>query len=66
MLCVVTRGNLPVRWFGSHREMYHVLYPPPENAVYTENRLPFEQGFFKLRGKGSNLHYLIQSQASYH
>ena len=46
--------------------MYHVLYPPPENAVYTENRLPFEQGFFKLRGKGSNLHYLIQSQASYH
>ena len=31
-----------------------------------ETKTPPERGLMKLRGKDSNLDYLIQSQASYH
>jgi hypothetical protein len=34
-------------------------------AVEATENLPFSSGFLRLRGKDSNLDYLIQSQASY-
>jgi hypothetical protein len=38
--------------------MQSLLAPP--------RRRPLTAGFWRLRGKDSNLDYLIQSQASYH
>ena len=40
--------------------------PPVRLSPAEQTKSPLSGGFARLRGKDSNLDYLIQSQASYH